>query len=185
VIKWLPKKGNRTKTFFELWLSGRRILGIHGHPVERVHGEKISNVKYAQRKFHEIFQKFHGRDFMMKFRCTPPCGDPFVWCEHNSSSQRHNAFWDAFFAVCAQHTVAVVKEAECLAGRRPADNLLMNWSQGLHVAVGFVRTHPAGVAQHPFVVEHTAKHGNRAETQKCTRMAPCVRQRGGGSPHSP
>jgi len=91
-----------------------------------------------------------------------PYEDHFVCCKRNGSSQRHHAFRDAFFAVCAQHNVAVVKEAECLASRRPADILFMNWSRGRHVAVDFVCTHPAGVAQHPLVVEHC----NQAETQK-------------------
>jgi len=76
-------------------------------------------------------------------------------------------------------------EAELLVGRRPADILLMNWSRGQHVAVDIVCTHEAGVALHPPVVEHTAKHWNRAEIRKYTRMALCVRQRGWGSPHSP
>lgn len=109
-----------------------------------------------------------------------PYGDHFVCCERNGSSQRHNAFRDAFFAVCAQHNVAVVKEAECLAGRRPADILLMNWSRGQHVAVDFVCTHPAGVAQHPLVVEHTAKHCNRAETQKVHADGPVCEAKGWG-----
>jgi len=109
-----------------------------------------------------------------------PYGDHFVCCERNGSSQRHNAFRDAFFAVCAQHNVAVVKEAECPAGRRPADILLMNWSRGQHVAVDFVCTHPAGVAQHPLVVEHTAKHCNRAKTQKVHADGPVCEAKGWG-----
>jgi len=100
--------------------------------------------------------------------------------QRNGSSQRHKAFRDAFFAVCTQHNVAVVKEAECLAGRRPADILLMNWSRGQHVAVDFVCTHPAGVAQHPLVVEHTAKHCTRAETQKVHADGPVCEAKGWG-----
>jgi len=83
-----------------------------------------------------------------------------VCCEHNGISQRHNAFRDALFALSAQHNVAVVNDAECVAGRRPTDILLMNRSHGQHVAVDFVCTHLAGVAQHPLAVEHTTKHCN-------------------------
>jgi hypothetical protein len=95
-----------------------------------------------------------------------PFGDHFVCCERNGNTQRHNAFRDAFFAVCVRNGVAVEKEAECVDKQRPADVLLLQWSRGQHVAIDFVCTHPAGVAHHPLVVENTMKHCNRAEAQK-------------------
>eukprot|EP00669_Euglena_mutabilis_P011297 TRINITY_DN5952_c0_g1_i1.p1 TRINITY_DN5952_c0_g1~~TRINITY_DN5952_c0_g1_i1.p1 ORF type:complete len:154 (+),score=3.35 TRINITY_DN5952_c0_g1_i1:328-789(+) len=51
---------------------------------------------------------------------------------------------------------------------------------GQHVAVDFVCTHPAGVAQNPLVVEHTAKHCNRAETQKVHADGPVCEAKGWG-----
>ena len=49
-----------------------------------------------------------------------PFGDHFVCCEQNGSTQRHNAFRDAFHAMCARYGVTVEKEAESvsLAGDR-------------------------------------------------------------------
>jgi len=38
----------------------------------------------------------------------------------------------------------------------------------------FVCTHPAAVARHPLVVEHTVKHCNRAETQKVHAGGPVM-----------
>ena len=76
--------------------------------------------------------------------------------------------------------MAVQKEAERLDKRRPADVLLLNWSRGQHVAVDFVCTHPAGVANHPLVVENTTKHCNRAELQKVRADAPACEAKGWG-----
>ena len=55
-----------------------------------------------------------------------PFGDHFVCCELNGSTQRHNAFRDAFRTMCVRFGVVVQKEAECVAGRRPADIVLVN-----------------------------------------------------------
>ena len=89
-----------------------------------------------------------------------------------------NAFRNAFDEMCVRYGIAVEKEAECLAGRRPADILLIQWSRGQHVAVDFVCTHPAGLAEHPLVVDNAIRHCNLAE---CTRTAPHVTPKGGGS----
>jgi len=49
--------------------------------------------------------------------------------------------------------------------------------------VGFVCAHPAGLAQHPLVSEHTATHSNRAEAQKMHHDAPlCVSSKCGVLP---
>ena len=112
-----------------------------------------------------------------------PFGDHFVGCEHNGCSQRHNAFRDAFHALCTRYGMAVEKEAECIAGRRPADILLLNWSRGQHVAIDFVCTHPAGLAQHPLVVDNAKRHCNLAETRKVqTDGPPCEAKGWGFSP---
>ncbi len=74
-----------------------------------------------------------------------------VCCEQNGCATRHNAFRNAFFAVCVQHGIAVEKEPTCLAGMRPADVLLLLWTRGQYFAVDFVCTHPAGPAQYPLV----------------------------------
>ena len=58
------------------------------------------------------------------------------------------------------------KEPECLAGRRPADILLLRWTRGQHVTVDFVCKHPAGPAQYPLECTKGAKHCNRAEASK-------------------
>ena len=111
-----------------------------------------------------------------------PYGDHFVCCERNGNTQRHDAFRDAFLAVCVRNGVAVQKEAECLDKRRPADVLLLNWSRGQHVAIDFVCTHPAGVANHPLVVENTTKHCTRAEVLKVRADAPACEAKGWGFP---
>ena len=109
-----------------------------------------------------------------------PYGDHFVCCERNGNTQRHDAFRDAFLAVCVRNGVAVQKEAECLDKRRPADVLLLNWSRGQHVAIDFVCTHPAGVANHPLVVENTTKHCTQAEVLKVRADAPACEAKGWG-----
>lgn len=112
-----------------------------------------------------------------------PFGDHFVCCEHNGSTQRHNAFRNAFHAVCVRYGIAVEREAECVAGRRPADILLLQWSRGQHVAVDFVCTHPAGLAQHPLVAENASRHCNLAEARKVqTDGPPCEAKGWGFSP---
>ena len=112
-----------------------------------------------------------------------PFGDHFVCCEQNGSTQRHNAFRDAFHTMCVRYGVAVEKEAECLAGRRPADILLINWSRGQHVAVDFVCSHPMGLAQHPLVADNAKKHCNLAEARKVqTDGPPCEAKGWGFSP---
>ena len=109
-----------------------------------------------------------------------PFGDHFVCCEQNGCTQRHNAFRNAFFAVCVRYGMAVEKEAPCVAGRRPADILLLQWSRGQHVAVDFVCTHPAGLAEHPLVADNAAKHCNRAETRKVKVDGPPCEEKGWG-----
>jgi hypothetical protein len=109
-----------------------------------------------------------------------PFGDHFVCCEQNGNTQRHNAFRDAFFAVCVRYGVAVQKEAECVGNKRPADILLLQWSRGQNVAIDFVCTHPAGVAQHPLVVENTTKHCNRVEARKVQADGPACEAKGWG-----
>jgi hypothetical protein len=109
-----------------------------------------------------------------------PYGDHFVCCERNGSTRRHNAFRDAFFAMCAGQGVAVQKEVECHNKKRPADILLVQWSRGQNVAIDFVCTHPAGVAQHPLVVDNTTKHCNRAETRKVQADGPSCEAQGWG-----
>ena len=112
-----------------------------------------------------------------------PFGDHLVCCEQNGCAARHNAFRNAFFAVCVQHGIAVEKEPECLAGRRPADVLLLLWTRGQHVAVDFVCTHPAGPAQYPLEGARGAKHCNRAEASKLREnSAPCQEKGWGFSP---
>jgi hypothetical protein len=112
-----------------------------------------------------------------------PFGDHFVCCELNGSTQRHNAFRDAFHTMCVRFGVAVEKEAECVAGRRPADILLLNWSRGQHVAVDFVCSHPLGLAQHPLVADNAKRHCNLAETRKVqTDGPPCEAKGWGFSP---
>ena len=84
--------------------------------------------------------------------------------------------------MCAGHGV-VVEEAECLAGKRPADILLLNWSWGQHVAIDFVCTHPAGLAEHPLAQENAQRHCNRAEAKKVqTDGPPCEAKGWGFSP---
>jgi len=109
-----------------------------------------------------------------------PFGDHFVCCERNGSTQRHNAFRNAFFAMCVRNKLAVEKEAECIAGRRPADVLLLQWSRGQHVAVDFVCSHPAGLAEHPLDPERAAKHCNRAEARKVRSDGPPCEAKGWG-----
>ena len=109
-----------------------------------------------------------------------PFGDHFVCCERNGCTQRHNAVRDAFFAMCVRAGMAVEKEARCVGQRRPADILLLLWSRGQHVAIDFVCTHPAGLAQHPLVVENAAKHCNRAEAQKVKKDGPPCEAAGWG-----
>jgi hypothetical protein len=109
-----------------------------------------------------------------------PFGDHFVCCEQNGCTQRHNAFRDAFFAMCVRNGLAIEKEAECLAGRRPADVLLLQWSRGQHVAVDFVCSHPAGLAEHPLVPDNAAKHCNRAEGRKLQKDGPPCEAKGWG-----
>jgi hypothetical protein len=112
-----------------------------------------------------------------------PFGDHFVGCEQNRCTQRHNAFRDAFHAMCVRYGIAVQKEAECVAGRRPADILLVNWSRGQHVAVDFVCSHPAGLAQHPLVADNAKRHCNLAEARKMqTDGPPCEAKGWGFSP---
>jgi hypothetical protein len=109
-----------------------------------------------------------------------PFGDHFVCCEQNGSTQRHNAFRNAFHEMCVRYGIAVEKEAQCVAGRRPADILLLQWSRGQHVAVDFVCTHPAGLAQHPLVVDNAKRHCNRAETRKVQADGPPCEEKGWG-----
>jgi len=109
-----------------------------------------------------------------------PYGDHFVCCEHNRCTQRHNAFRDAFHAMCSRYGIAVEKEAECLAGRRSADILLRHWSRGQHVALDLVCTHSAGPAQHPLVAENAARHCNQAEAQKVRNDGPPCEDKGWG-----
>ena len=112
-----------------------------------------------------------------------PFGDHFVCCELNGCAQRHNAFRNTFHALCVRSGIAVEKEAECVAGRRPADILLLQWSRGEHVAVDFVCTHPAGLAQHPLVVDNASRHCNQAEAMKVREdSAPCEAKGWGFSP---
>ena len=117
----------------------------------------------------------------------PPCrgsidpfGDHLVCCEQNGSTQRHNAFRNAFHEMCVRCGSAVEKEAECVAGRRPADILLLQWSRGQHVAVDFVCTHPAGLAQHPLVVDNAKRHCNLAEARKVQADGPPCEEKGWG-----
>ena len=109
-----------------------------------------------------------------------PFGDHFVCCEQNGCTQRHNAFRNAFHAMCVRYGIGVEKEAECLAGRRPADILLLQWSRGQHVAVDFVCTHPAGLAQHPLVVSNASRHCNLAESRKVQADGPPCEAKGWG-----
>jgi len=109
-----------------------------------------------------------------------PFGDHFVCCELNGCSQRHNAFRNAFHEMCVRYGIAVEKEAECLAGRRPADILLLQWSRGQHVAVDFVCTHPVGLAQHPLVVDNASRHCNLAEAKKVQANGPSCEAKGWG-----
>jgi hypothetical protein len=109
-----------------------------------------------------------------------PFGDHFVCCELNGCAQRHNAFRNAFFALCVRFGLPVEKEAACVTGRRPADILLLQWSRGQHVAVDFVCTHPAGLAEHPLVADNAAKHCNRAETKKVRGDGPPCEEQGWG-----
>ena len=109
-----------------------------------------------------------------------PFGDHFVCCEQNGSTQRHNAFRNAFHEMCVRYGIAVEKEAQCVAGRRPADILLLQWSRGQHVAVDFVCTHPAGLAQHPLVVDKAKRHCNLAETRKVQADGPPCEEKGWG-----
>ena len=76
--------------------------------------------------------------------------------------------------------MAVELEAECLAGKRPADVLLLQWSRGRHLAVDFVCTHPAGLAQHPLVAANAAKHCNQAEARKVHADGPPCEAKGWG-----
>ena len=103
-----------------------------------------------------------------------------VCCKKNGCAARHNAFRNAFFAVCVQHGIAVEKEPECLAGRRPADVLLLLWTRGQHVAVDFVCTHPAGPAQYPLEGARGAKHCNRAEASKLRENSAPYQEKGWG-----
>jgi hypothetical protein len=109
-----------------------------------------------------------------------PFGDHLVCCDQNGSTQRHNAFRNAFHEMCVRYGIAVEKEAECVAGRRPADILLLQWSRGQHVAVDFVCTHPAGLAQHPLVVDNAARHCNLAEARKVQADGPPCEEKGWG-----
>ena len=109
-----------------------------------------------------------------------PFGDHLVCCEQNGSTQRHNAFRNAFHEMCVRYGIAVEKEAECVAGRRPADILLLQWSRGQHVAVDFVYTHPAGLAQHPLVVDNAKRHCNLAEAKKVQTDGPPCEEKGWG-----
>ena len=109
-----------------------------------------------------------------------PFGDHFVCCESNGCAQRHNAFRNAFFAMCVRYGMAAELEAECLAGRRPADVLLLQWSRGQHVAIDFVCTHPAGLANHPLVVDQASKHCNQAEARKVRADGPPCEAKGWG-----
>ena len=109
-----------------------------------------------------------------------PFGDHFLCCEQNGSTQRHNAFRNAFHEMCVRYGIEVEKEAECLAGRRPADILLLQWSRGQHVAVDFVCSHPAGLAQHPLVVDNAKRHCNLAEARKMQADGPPCEAKGWG-----
>ena len=109
-----------------------------------------------------------------------PFGDHLVCCELNGCTQRHNAFRNAFHAICSRHGIAVEKEAECVAGRRPADILLLQWSRGQHVAIDFVCSHPAGLAQHPLVVDNVKRHCNKAESKKMAMDGPPCEEKGWG-----
>ena len=112
-----------------------------------------------------------------------PFGDHFVGYEQNGCTQRHNAFRDAFHAMCVRYGITVQKEAECVAGRRPADILLVNWSRGQQVAIEFVCSHPAGLAQHPLVADNAKRHCNLAEARKMqTDGPPCEAKGWGFSP---
>jgi hypothetical protein len=48
------------------------------------------------------------------------------------------------------------------------------------VAVDFVCTHPAGLAQHPLVVDNAKRHCNRAETRKVQADGPPCEEKGWG-----
>ena len=109
-----------------------------------------------------------------------PFGDHFVCCEQNGCTQRHNAFRNAFHAMCVRYGIAVEKEAECVAGRRPADVLLLQWSRGQHVAVDFVCSHPAGLSQHPLVVGNAKRHCNIVEARKMQSDGPPCEAKGWG-----
>ena len=109
-----------------------------------------------------------------------PFGDHLVCCEQNGCAQRHNAFRNAFFALCVRSGLAAQKEAQCVGGRRPADILLLLWTRGQHVAVDFVCTHPAGLAQHPLVADNAAKHCNQAESKKVREDGPPCEEQGWG-----
>jgi hypothetical protein len=82
--------------------------------------------------------------------------------------------------MCSRYNIAVEKEAKCLANRRPADILLINWSRGQHVAVDFVCSHPAGLGEHPLVVENARRHCNQVETRKVQTDGPQCQAKGWG-----
>ena len=85
--------------------------------------------------------------------------------------------------MCVRYGIAVEKEAECVAGRRPADVLLLQWSRGQHVAVDFVCSHPAGLSQHLLVVGNAKRHCNIVEARKMqTDGPPCEAKGWGFSP---
>ena len=67
-----------------------------------------------------------------------------------------------------------------MAGRRPADVLLLQWSRGQHVAVDFVCSHPAGLTQHPLVVGNAKRHCNIVEARKMQTDGPPYEAKGWG-----
>ena len=70
------------------------------------------------------------------------------------------------------------KEVECVAERRPADILLLQWSRGQFAAIDFICSHPAGVAQHPLVVDNAKRHCNKAESKKMAMDGPPCEENG-------
>lgn len=109
-----------------------------------------------------------------------PFGDHFVCCDKNGSTRRHNALRDALFEVLVQGAIPAAKEVTSNNRRRPADILLIAWERGKDVALDLTVTHPLGLAGHPIIVQHAARHCRRAESTKLASEGDLCRQVGWG-----
>jgi len=104
-----------------------------------------------------------------------PCGTAPGWLAKRAPSRRGGCA-QCQPRHCEQTSLAASSGCCCASGwgyrfsRKAQPCQSVHWATSQHVALDYVCTHPAGVAQHPLVVEDTPKHCNRDETRGWPRV---------------